>query len=182
MKFSAYVLIFFSCAALCLSAFNIFNSITHPIKFSNEIVETCYDLDLDPAIIASLINVESSYNQNAKSQKSAIGLMQIKLSTANYVAEIYNLKTLNENELFNPKINLEYGCRYLKYLIEKFENLETTLASYNAGETRVRSWLKNTDFSYDGKTLKYIPYKETKNYVKKIKKNLKFYKKIYKNT
>ena len=105
--------------------------------------------------------------------------MQIKLSTANYVASLYSMPTLTEYELFDPKTNIEYGCMYLNYLSKKFENTNTMLASYNAGETVVRSWLNNKEYSFDKISLNNIPYKETNNYVKKINKNIKYYKKIY---
>ena len=68
----------------------------------------------------------------------------------------------------------------ISQVINKFEDIYTSLAAYNAGETRVRSWLKSNEFSSDSKTLLNIPYVETKNYVKKIKNNINFYKKIYK--
>ena len=62
--------------------------------------------------------------------------------------------------------------------MKKFDDKFTALAAYNAGETRVRSWLNSTEFSSDKKTLKTIPFEETRNYVEKIKENIKFYKKL----
>ncbi|MBQ8430848.1 MAG: transglycosylase SLT domain-containing protein, partial [Clostridia bacterium] len=67
---------------------------------------------------------------------------------------------------------MEIGTIYLKYLIAKFDNFYTAIASFNAGETIVRNWLKNKEYSNDGKTLFYIPYTETRNYLKKIKNNI----------
>ena len=126
-----------------------------------------------------MLNVESSFKETAKSNKNAIGLMQIKLSTANYLNDLNNQNKITETQLFTPATNIKYGCAYLKYLIDKFENLNTALASYNAGETRVREWLKSGIYSVDGKTLSYIPYEETRNYVEKINKNFKYYTKIF---
>ena len=179
MKFGAIIMLIFSTLTFSLAGYKTYQTFLHPIKFKNEIKTYSQIYDLDARLVASLINVESSYNANAKSNKNAIGLMQIKLETANYLDEINNRIFINESELFNAEINIKYGCEYLRYLVEKFDNIYTSLAAYNAGETRVRSWLKNDDFSNDGITLKSIPYIETKNYVKKIKNNLKFYKKIY---
>ena len=102
--------------------------------------------------------------------------MQIKLDTANYLNNIYNTPQIDEKMLFTPEINIKYGCLYFNYLMKKFENKETALAAYNAGETRVRIWLGDKKYSKDGKTLIEIPFKETANYVKKVEKNLKFYK------
>ena len=78
----------------------------------------------------------------------------------------------------NAWVNIIYGCKYLKYLLNKFEDINTTLCAYNAGETRVRTWLKS-NYSTDGKTLNFIPFEETRKYVNKIQKNMKFYKKYF---
>ena len=72
-----------------------------------------------------------------------------------------------------------FRFRFEERLHWKFENIETILASYNAGETRVRTWLKDKNYSKNGKILDYIPYEETRNYLKKFKNNMKFYEKVY---
>ena len=68
---------------------------------------------------------------------------------------------------------------YLNYLNKKFKEQSTTLCAYNAGETIVRSWLNNPNYSNDKQNLKLIPFAETKNYIFKINNNLKFYKKVF---
>ena len=162
---------------LCLGGYKIFVSLNHPLKYENIIKQNCNYYNLPPSLVASVINVESGYDQNATSNKNAIGLMQIKLSTANYLNEFYKTGiTLTESELFAPQTNIKYGCMYLNYLFKKFKDTNTVLASYNAGETVVRSWLNNTNYSTDKITLQNIPFLETKNYIKKINNNLKFYK------
>ncbi len=179
MKVGAWILIFFSCVAFILGAYNLFQTFTHPLKFKTEIVECAQNCELPPELIASVINVESSFKKSAKSNKNAIGLMQVKLTTANYINDLFNLNHITEEELFHPKTNIEYGSNYLKYLIVKFKDVNTALASYNAGETRVRSWLSSNEYSTDGTSLKYIPFEETRNYVKKINNNLKYYQKLF---
>lgn len=179
MRLGAWFLICFSCVAFSLAAYNLFNVITHPIRFKSDIISCAEEFQLTPQLVASVINVESSFNENAKSSKNAIGLMQLKLATANYMNELNNKEQIEEIDLFNPKTNILLGCQYLRYLIDKFRIIETALAAYNAGETRVRSWLKSGIYSTDGKTLSYIPYEETRNYVDKINNNIKFYEKVF---
>ena len=179
MKFVAWLILFFSVVTFCFAGYKTFLSLTHPVKYKDEIIEICDKLNLSPTIVASVINVESSYDENAVSNKEAIGLMQIKLSTAEYVSNIYKLEKVNKQKLFEAKTNIKFGCYYLKYLSEKFEDTYTILASYNAGETRVRTWLNNEKYSKDKKTLIKIPYKETENYIKKLKNNINFYEKAY---
>ena len=182
MKEWGYLIIFSFIFTLLLAGYKTFLSLTHPIKFQLEIIDISAKYDLDPTIIASVINVESSYDVDAVSSKNALGLMQIKLSTAQYMNDYYGIDTmLNEEDLLNPLTNIEYGCMYIRYLLNKFDNIETSLCAYNAGETRVRVWLRDNQYSKDGKTLNYVPYQETNNYIKKIKNNIKFYKDVYKN-
>ena len=179
MKIGVWILIILSVFAFSLSGYNLYLALTHPLKFKDEIVLCSKEFNLSPALVASLIKAESSFNENAKSNKDAIGLMQIKLSTANYLNDLKNENHITEEQLFDAKSNIKYGCEYLNYLTKKFQNVNTVLASYNAGETRVRSWLKSKEYSTDGITLKYIPYEETKNYVEKVNKNLKYYSRIF---
>lgn len=179
MKIGAFVLIVLSCLTFMLSAYNLFLVFSHPLKFKDEIIICSKEFNFEPELIASIINTESSFKENSKSNKSAIGLMQIKLSTANYLNDINGKNHITENDLFSPKSNIRYGCEYLQYLLTKFKILETALCAYNAGETNVKNWLKSPTYSLDGKKLINIPFAETKNYIIKIKNNLKYYKKLF---
>ncbi len=179
MKIMVWVLIFFSCVAFSLAFLNLYQVFSHPMKFENEIKSYAEEFDLPPALIASVINAESSFNENARSKKNALGLMQIKLSTANYLCELKGENNITEEQLLKPQTNIKFGCEYLNYLSKKFSDTDTILAAYNAGETIVRTWLNSGIYSMDNKKLNYIPYEETRNYVEKINKNLKFYEKVY---
>lgn len=178
-KLAAFIIIFCSILTFTLAAYKTFDAMLHPIKYSNAIITYSQKYNLSAALVASVINVESSYNPNSKSSKNAIGLMQIKLSTANYLNQLSKESEIDEKSLFKIDNNIKYGCMYLNYLQKKFENTFTVIAAYNAGETNVRSWLNDEKYSSDKKTLKNIPFLETKKYIEKIKKNLKFYQKYY---
>lgn len=136
--------------------------------------------DIDPALVFAVIKAESKFNKNAKSKANAIGLMQIRLETANYMLEINGENAITESQLFDPQTNIKIGTKYLSYLTKKFENLEVVICAYNAGETVVKSWLLDTQYSKDKKTLFNVPYKETKDYLSKVVFNQKMYKKMLK--
>lgn len=136
--------------------------------------------DIAPALIFAIIKAESRFDKNAKSKANAIGLMQIRLETANYVCEINGENSVIESELFDPQTNIKIGAKYLSYLTKKFENFKVVICAYNAGETVVKNWLLNTEYSKDGKTLFNVPYKETKEYLNKVVFNQKIYKKMLK--
>ena len=99
--------------------------------------------------------------------------MQVMPSTASELATALNL---SEFDLASPQDNITFGTYYISELSKKFENLETALAAFNAGPTNVSGWLKNSDYSDDGKTLKEIPFAETKNYLEKFRQNYNYYK------
>ena len=95
-----------------------------------------------------------------------------------------NLETCLANGTIqnNPDYNIKLGTYYLAYLSNKFNDTTVVLCSYNAGEGVVKSWLNDTKYSKDGKTLDYIPYKQTQNYVQNVIQGLDIYaKKLSKN-
>ena len=112
---------------------------------------------LDPALVAAVISVESGYNITAVSEKGAIGLMQLMPETASYVCATYGV-VYDGDKLFDSEYNISLGCKYLRYLKDRFtENY--ALAAYNAGEGNVRKWIRG------GGELRF---RETREYVKRI--------------
>ena len=151
----------------------------YPVKYYDLIVQYAQENDLDSALVASVINVESGYNSDALSSKGAIGLMQIMPSTGEWISSQIG-EDFSQNEMFNPETNIKYGCFYLNYLLRYFGDEKLALCAYNAGQGNVVSWLKNEEYSKDGATLDKIPYKETQNYLSRVLKNRHYYKNKYK--
>ena len=81
----------------------------------------------------------------------------------------------SSEKLCEGEYNVRLGCLYLSYLLERFPEEKTALAAYNAGEGKVRGWLKDERYSADGTRLNKIPYPETEEYVKKVMKFRKNY-------
>ena len=156
-------------------------SIKYPIGYKNIIVKYSRKYEIDPYLVASLINVESKYDKDAKSIKDAKGLMQIGKQTGKWASEVLNIKDYNEDMLYDPETNIMIGTWYLNTLYKEFDgNLDLVLASYNAGSGNVNKWLKDEEYSNDGKNLTIIPFKETKEYIERINDSYKIYSKIYK--
>ena len=162
--------------SFCIGAFFAYN---YPLKFSDEIKSYSREYNVESALIASVVNVESSYREKAKSSKGAIGLMQLLPSTAEWVANKLG-EDFDEEKLYNGEFNLKLGSYYLSYLIDYFGDRELGICAYNAGQGNVSNWLKDERFSKDGKRLYKIPFNETKNYLNKVSKNYKYYKNRYK--
>ncbi len=83
---------------------------------------------LDPALVAAVVEVESSFDASAISPVGAMGLMQIMPATA---AE-WGLM-----EPFDAAANLDTGAAYLAWLLDRYGSVELALAAYNAGPGRV---------------------------------------------
>jgi soluble lytic murein transglycosylase-like protein len=88
---------------------------------------------LEPAAVFGLIATESAFNARAVGQAGAIGLMQIKPSTA----RAYDSRATRER-LFNPEVNLRVGMTHLRRELAHFGHDWTLgLLSYNMGRTRL---------------------------------------------
>lgn len=136
--------------------------------------------DVPSEVVFSVIKAESNYDENAKSSKGAIGLMQIMEPTGKWAAEKMGKEEFSEYLLYDPVINIEIGCFYLSYLMDLYAgNLENALAAYNAGPKNVDKWLKDKNYSKNGKVLDNIPFSETDDYVKKVMRNIKIYDILY---
>ena len=106
---------------------------------------------LDPELVHAVIRAESGYRAGAVSPKGAVGLMQVMPMTG---------MRFGVNDLVSPESNLVAGTAYLRYLMDRFDNLPLALAAYNAGEGAV--------MRAGGKI---SPYPETMAYVQAVLRN-----------
>ncbi len=119
-----------------------------PDDFDPIIKRAAETFNMDFSLIKAVIDAESSFNPDAVSSAGAKGLMQLMPATA---------KALGVTDSTNPQENIMGGSRYLKGLLERFDNnTELALAAYNAGPGRVKQ--------YGG----IPPFKETQAYVKRV--------------
>jgi soluble lytic murein transglycosylase len=157
-------------------------SFIFPIAYKDEIYKYSKEYNLDPFLVAAIINVESKYNKDAISNKDARGLMQIGEQTGTWGAEVLGIEDFNPDMLFNPELNVRIGTWYLSQLKKEFNNdIPLVLAAYNAGSGNVTKWLQDERYSKDGNNLYKIPYKETEEYLEKVEFNHKIYRILYRH-
>ncbi|MEF2523508.1 murein transglycosylase [Vibrio mimicus] len=125
---------------------------------------------IDPITLMSLARQESAMDSDAQSPVGARGLMQIMPDTARYTARKYQLSYSNPDELYQVGKNIEIGSRYLSSLLERYDqNRILAFAAYNAGPSRVNTWLKRSQGKLDAYGfIEAIPFAETRGYVQNI--------------
>ena len=127
--------------------------------YNKAIARASLKYGVDRALIRAIIHTESAFDKHAVSHKGAMGLMQLMPATA---------KRFGVRNAYNPEQNIDGGVRYLKYLLDMFNNdVRLASAAYNAGENAV--------IKYNG----IPPYKETRNYVVKVARLHKKYQNYY---
>ena len=114
--------------------------------------------EIEHELLQALIATESGFDAMAVSPKGAVGLMQVMPATAARFGVAGDRAASIEKKLADPRINLNTGSRYLRYLFNLFPGqLELALAAYNAGEAAVQ------------RAGNAIPnFRETQNYVKTV--------------
>jgi hypothetical protein len=119
-----------------------YDSSDQVMRWGKEIQAASFKYDMDPALIAAVIEQESGGNPDVSSPAGAIGLMQLMPGTA---------KELGVNP-FDPVQNIEGGTKYLAAQLHRFGSLDMALAAYNAGPENVF----NFRFMYIAETQNYI--------------------------
>ena len=116
--------------------------------YDDIVVDVAQKLRVPVELVHSIIKAESNYDTWAISAKGALGLMQLMPITAT------QYKVMN---VFDPRQNIEGGVKYLVDLIKLYDgDTRRVLAAYNAGQEAIKK--------YGG----IPPYRETRNYIKKV--------------
>ncbi|WP_088331228.1 lytic transglycosylase domain-containing protein [Lacimicrobium sp. SS2-24] len=143
-----------------------------PLAYDAQLQQSASKNAVDPAWAFAIARRESSFMIDANSGAGAKGLMQLMPGTAQYLAK----KKVPNTTLFDPEQNVEFGTRYMRYLLDKMhDNPVLATAAYNAGWSRVNQWLPEEEVPADV-WVETIPYKETRNYVKAVMAYQQIYK------
>jgi len=106
--------------------------------------------------------------------------MQVMPGTARNLAAQMGDPRFNPATLRDPAVNIRYGVRFfLDRFAEYNGNLAYTLSSYNAGRVKLKVWMENLGGLDKELFVEFIPYTETREYVKRIVANTAMYGKLY---
>ena len=148
----------------------LYSQARYPLRYESIVRAHSRNYDLDPALLAAVIYQESRFRSDARSRAGAIGLMQLLPSTARGIAIRTGGTRLRVSDLYDPEINVRYGCWYLRHLLDRYDDEQTALAAYNAGQTNVDRWLE------DGGG---IAFAETRQYVDEVLELRQVYARAY---
>lgn len=157
---------------------------SYPLLYGDLISEYCYRNSIrDPFLLHALIREESHYNRYATSSANAVGLCQLMPQTAASLAKKSGIKNLHVDQLYDPGLNIKLGAVYLGSLVKGFDgNILYAVAGYNAGGGAVSSQLKHNHGSFINDPDYFVenfPYKETRDYIRKVFSSYYLYRHIY---
>lgn len=138
-------------------------------RISRALISESNKYQMDPLLLIALIEHESYFNPTTVGRHGEIGLMQIKPSTAQWIAKLYRIPFNADSELFDPVVNIKIGTAYLSYLRDKLgPTPEFYISAYNMGPKNLRTQLEqqNIPHIYLGKVMaEYLDlYEELKDY------------------
>lgn len=135
---------------------------------------------IDPYLLASITRQESGFEPTTVSNAGAVGLMQIMPQEASRIAAGGGLGAITREDLFDPHKNIAVGAaEYSQKLAVWNGNHILAIASYNAGERAVGTWIEKTPVDDTDLFVESIPYAETRLYVKTVSRNRHEYRRIY---
>ncbi|MBA4371211.1 MAG: hypothetical protein C0418_06520 [Coriobacteriaceae bacterium] len=146
----------------------------YPLRYEHEIAAASERHRVSPYLVAAVIESESGFDASVVSEAGAVGLMQVLPSTAEELERRGLAAPSKGATLSDPAVNIEYGTAYLRYLVERYHEIETAVAAYNAGPGRVDVWAEQ-----GGDIREAIDYPETRHYVVKVVRARERYEELY---
>jgi soluble lytic murein transglycosylase len=150
-----------------------------PVLHADALVESSRAMALDPALVAGLIRQESTWNPDAVSPVGARGLMQLMPSVGASIAAGRGYPVWNPVLLFDPDVSMQLGTRHLASSLRGRDDPTRALAAYNAGASRVTRWNRRPGASDPEQFAEWIPFVETRDYVRAVIRNRAVYSRIY---
>lgn len=144
----------------------------YPLEYEHILRVHGQNHDLDPALLAAVVYVESRFDPNARSGAGAIGLMQLLPDTAMGIALRTGGGSFVVADLEDPEINVRYGSWYLHHLRDRYGRMDLALAAYHAGPGNVDEWRR----AGAG-----IAFPETRDYVRRVTELERIYSRAYRD-
>jgi soluble lytic murein transglycosylase len=153
-----------------------FQRLYYPLEYRREILEAAQRHRINPYLVAAVIEAESDFDPGTRSSAGAVGLMQVMPQTAEDILaqKLVSGDVVAGKDLSDPGANIEFGTAYLRYLVDRYHEVEKVLAAYNAGLRHVDRWSEK-----GGDIREAIEFPETKRYVLRVVRARDRYERLY---
>ena len=153
--------------------------VAYPAAFANLATEAAGQEDISPLLLLSLVRQESFFDAEAGSGAGALGLTQVVPATGLAIATTLGIADFTTNDLYRPKISLQFGASYLASQLAAFGgDPYRALAAYNAGPGAA-SDAADAAGSDDDLFVEELEFDETRLYVRLVMQNLARYRQLY---
>ncbi|MGY3942661.1 transglycosylase SLT domain-containing protein [Aeromonas tecta] len=140
-----------------------------PLPLKRAFSQMAQERTMNTSLLYAISRQESALYPLAQSPVGARGLMQLMPATAKETAAKLGVPYRNEQQLFDPAMNIRLGSAYLKRLLDVYDgNRILAAAAYNAGPGRVKRWRDQSTNKPMDVWVESIPYRETRNYVQNV--------------
>ncbi|MNB92423.1 Soluble lytic murein transglycosylase precursor [compost metagenome] len=140
-----------------------------PLPLKRTFSQMAQERTMNTSLLYAISRQESALYPLAQSPVGARGLMQLMPATAKETAAKLGVPYRNEQQLFDPTMNIRLGSAYLKRLLDVYDgNRILAAAAYNAGPGRVKRWRDQSTNKPMDVWVESIPYRETRNYVQNV--------------
>ena len=127
------------------------------------------NVNLPVTLLLAVSRQESAFNPKAVSVAGARGLMQLMPSTARQIANRIRIGTPSNRDLVDPDANVRLASHHLAALMARYKGHRALVAAaYNAGEHRVKRWVRGAEGMPTDVWIERIPFRETRDYVKGV--------------
>ena len=160
-------------------AITCFEKRAYPQKYADYVETYAQQYGVPESLVYAVIHTESGFDSGALSPVGAVGLMQLMPDTFEWLTDEILFDHLESGMLYDPETNIKYGTYLLSRFYDRYGDWDLTLAAYNGGVGNVDKWLEDPAYSDGEGGLKKIPFKETRNFVKKVSDAKKTYERLY---
>ena len=152
-----------------------------PLPRRERLLREAAEWGVDPWLVAGMIRQESAWDEDIVSPAGAVGLMQLMPATGRELARRIGPDDFSLASLEVADLNMHLGIAYLTEMLRRYEQLPLVLSAYNAGPGRANRWRSFPEASDPVLFTERIPFAETKDYVKRVRRNQAIYGHLYRD-
>ncbi len=160
-------------------AITCFEKRAYPREYADYVETYAKAYGVPEALVYAVIHTESGFDSGAVSSAGAVGLMQMLPDTFKWLTDEILFDHLESGMLYDPETNIKYGTYLLSRFYDRYGDWELTLAAYNGGVGNVDKWLEDPEYADGEGGLKKIPFKETRQFVRRVNQAWKKYDTLY---